>query len=518
MGEVFLAIAQGLGQRCVIKTILPEYVNEETLINRFVDEAKIMVTIDHDNVVRCFDCGRVEGMYYIAMEYVHGRTLADLMDRAYMRRNYVPLDVGLYVTRKVLGALDYIHNAVDNQGRPLSLVHRDLSPDNVLIGFDGTVKITDFGLARTELLPSRTEGRVPLGKWGYMAPEQALHSAIDGRTDVYAVGSVLFELFTGQRLIDDNEENMPALWERVLNPVHPPPTSVRSDLPREFDDFLLKAVAQAPDDRYAGAHDMLDAMERLPEASGTRDDLVGCVREMFADAAFEPPPIPSLEHLVFDKDKSVVFALSEVTASHIFSQENLPSVWSMPDGDDDDSEEKTVLAPRPDDPALQPLGIGNQPTVLETLREADPQPVIFPPPPSRTQPSPKPIMPPKPVMGTPERPPPPPAASVVEPAVQRPRPSAPATSVDAALAALEAQSIVSEPPPGPKVPSSPPPTPIASVPPPVSAPPAPVASSPPARPQIPDRRPIGPAIFIAIALAVVVAIALVAVLLAPAGS
>ena len=163
MGEVMLAIAKGVNQRCVIKTIRGDLTGDEEFIGRFADEAKIMVRIVNPNIIRVFDAGKVDSDYYIAMEYVHGRDLGDVLDRAYERGEPLPLQLGLYITSKVLEGLEYAHKLTDEHGRHMGLVHRDISPQNVLIGFDGSVKLIDFGLARTDLLPAQ-HARRPRGR------------------------------------------------------------------------------------------------------------------------------------------------------------------------------------------------------------------------------------------------------------------------------------------------------------------------------------------------------------------
>jgi serine/threonine protein kinase len=139
MGEVFLAVVKGVGVRCVIKTIRGDLTGDKEFVGRFADEAKIMVRMNHPNIIRVFDCGKVGNDYYIAMEYVHGRDLGDVLDRAYERGEPLPKELGLLAARQLLAGLEYAHNLTDERGRPMRLVHRDISPQNVLIGFDGSI-------------------------------------------------------------------------------------------------------------------------------------------------------------------------------------------------------------------------------------------------------------------------------------------------------------------------------------------------------------------------------------------
>ncbi|MEE2901454.1 MAG: serine/threonine-protein kinase [Myxococcota bacterium] len=342
MGEIYLAVVRGARRRCVIKTIRPEYVGNETLVHRFMDEGKIMVHIDHDNVVRCFDWGQLGETYYIAMEYVHGTSVAELLDAGYSRGVRMPLEIGLNIAREVLNALSYLHRCTDQNGRPLQLIHRDLSPDNILIGFDGSVKLADFGLARAKLMPARTVGDVPLGKWGYMAPEQAKHGNIDNRTDIYGLGCSLFELFTGKRLIDDRQKDLEVLWNKVLKPQHPRPTEVRSKLPAEFDEFLLRAVKVKPDDRYPDADAMRAALEGLTTKYSTAAELGEYAARFFPPDKLRIPPMIDTSQFEIQKDKSVVFALSSETAQHALDLEELPSEWVNLDDSFDGTESEPV--------------------------------------------------------------------------------------------------------------------------------------------------------------------------------
>lgn len=326
MGEVHLAVARGVGTRCVIKTIRGDLTGDKEFIGRFADEAKIMVRMTHDNIIRVFDCGRVGTDYYIAMEYVYGRDLGDVLDRAYERGEPMPKEYGLFLTRQILKGLDYAHNLTDEHGRPMRLVHRDISPQNILIGFDGSVKIIDFGLARTELLPARTQGALAVGKYGYMSPEQARHEKIDGRADLYSVGVMLFEVFTGDRLVD--EQDQATLWARVLSPKHRRPSTVVADLPREVDDMIMRAVETRADDRYADARAMLKSVEGFRTKAADKSELIQYLRYLYPTADFTPPPLPDIGSEFEVGEQSMVFAMSEEGAKSVFGRGQLPIEWT----------------------------------------------------------------------------------------------------------------------------------------------------------------------------------------------
>ncbi|MBI4819794.1 MAG: serine/threonine protein kinase [Deltaproteobacteria bacterium] len=327
MGEVFLAVPRGVRRRCVIKTIRTDLTGDEEFVGRFTDEAKIMVRIVHDNIIRVFDCGKIGPEFYIAMEYVHGRDLGDVLDRAFERGQPLPKELGLYITQGLVRGLDYAHNLKDERGRPMNLVHRDISPQNVLVGFDGSIKLIDFGLARTELLPARTQGALAVGKYGYMPPEQARHEKIDGRADIYAAGVMLFEVFTGDRLVD--EQDQATLWSRVLNPNHRPPSASYPGVPREIDDLVLKSVASKPDDRFQNAQEVLDFVHRMKTRVAKPEEFIEYLRFLYPRVDFSAPALPDFgedeEKNEFEEsEKSVVIALSEEGAKSVFGRGELP--------------------------------------------------------------------------------------------------------------------------------------------------------------------------------------------------
>jgi serine/threonine protein kinase len=322
MGEVYLAVARGPNKWCVIKTIRGDLTGDDEFIGRFADEAKIMVRISHDNIIRVFDAGKVEYDYYIAMEYVHGRDLGDVLDRAYERGEPMPTQLGLYVASYVLRGLHYAHRLTDEQGRHMGLVHRDISPQNVLIGFDGSIKIIDFGLARTDLLPARTQGALAVGKYGYMSPEQARHEDIDGRADIYSTGVMLFEVFTGDRLVD--EQDQATLWQRVLSPKHRPPRSVIPNLPKEIDELVMTAVSIEPEKRFGDCNKMLEFVESLRTEESNRETFQRYLRYLYPKLDFTPPPVPNYSSEIgWGTERSIIIATSREGALSVFGRGEL---------------------------------------------------------------------------------------------------------------------------------------------------------------------------------------------------
>ena len=323
MGEVFLAVAKGVNKRCVIKTIRGDLTGEKEFVGRFADEAKIMTRIHHPNIIRVFDAGKVGRDYYIAMEFVHGRDLGDVLDRAYERVETLPVQVGLYIAAQLLKGLDQVHNVKDENGRPMQLVHRDVSPQNVMVGFEGTVKLIDFGLARTDLLPSRTQGALAVGKYGYMPPEQARHETIDGRADVYSAGVMFFEVFTGDRLVDEQDQK--TLWKRVLDPKHRHPREVLPSLPQAVDDLIMKAVRVKPEARFQSSQEMLEAVNKIRTSQSNNKNLTSYLKHLYPKVDFNEPPIPDFqEDLSAGTHQSIIFATSRDTMKSVFGRGELP--------------------------------------------------------------------------------------------------------------------------------------------------------------------------------------------------
>ena len=327
MGEVMLAIPRGAMNRCVIKTIRGDLIGDQEFVGRFADEAKIMVRINHENIIRVFDAGKVGPDYYIAMEFVYGRDLGDVLDRAYERGEPMPLQLGLYVTSELMKGLEYAHHLTDEHGRHMGLVHRDISPQNVLVGFDGAIKLIDFGLARTEILPGRTQGALAVGKYGYMSPEQARHEDIDGRADIYSAGVMLFEVFTGDRLVD--EQDQATLWSRVLNPKHRHPRSVIPSLPAEIDELVMRAVEVRPEDRYQSAAKMRTFVDSLRSVDSDRRAMANYLRFLYPKVDFQPPPVPDMSDFGLGSEKSVIIATSREVARSVFGRGDLPIEWTM---------------------------------------------------------------------------------------------------------------------------------------------------------------------------------------------
>lgn len=257
MGEIFLARlegAQGFEKLCVIKKILPHLAQDKDFVDRFVDEARILVKLSHGNIAQVLDMGLHEGAPYIALEFIDGKDLRRVIARAGERALQLPISFVLYVTTRVLDALAYAHRKRSDEGKDLNLVHRDISPQNILISYEGEVKIIDFGLAKSTMSATHTHPSIVLGKFLYMAPEQARHQKADRRSDLYAVGLCLYELLTGQSpfaAIAPGE-----LMAAVANPKIVPVTSLEPLCPPALNDAVMKALASDPAQRFQTAEEL----------------------------------------------------------------------------------------------------------------------------------------------------------------------------------------------------------------------------------------------------------------------
>ncbi len=286
MAEVFKAKTfgvEGFERLLAVKRILPNIAEDEEFITMFIDEAKIAVQLQHANIAQIFDLGKVDESYFIALEYVNGRDLRSIFDRMRSRGESLPIAMACWVMMQICEGLDYAHNKRDGQGRELHLIHRDISPQNVLIGYDGEVKLIDFGIAKAAGKASTTQAGILKGKFGYMSPEQVRGLPIDKRSDIFAVGIVLYELLTGERLFV-GETDFSTL-EKVRNVEIVPPSSYNKKIPQELERLMMKALARDPEDRYSNAIDLHDDLQSFLYSIGefySRKDLAGWMKKTFA--------------------------------------------------------------------------------------------------------------------------------------------------------------------------------------------------------------------------------------------
>src|SRR3954470_2432511 len=288
MAEVYKAKTvgvEGFEKIVAIKRILPSVAEDEEFIKMFVDEAKITSQLSHANLAQTFDLGRIDGSYYIAMEYVPGKDLRALYERLKRRGDRMPLTLAAYVMARVCEGLDYAHRKRDPTGRDLHIVHRDVSPQNIIVSFEGEVKLIDFGIAKAANKITKTQAGILKGKFGYMSPEQVRGLPLDRRSDVFAAGVVLYELCTGERLFTGSSDY--SVLEKVQQARVTPPSQVDPSIPLRLERIIMKALAKETTDRYQHAGDLATELTRWlldTQPKGvSRDDIVNFMRDIFGE-------------------------------------------------------------------------------------------------------------------------------------------------------------------------------------------------------------------------------------------
>jgi len=285
MAEVWRAklVGESGFQRIVaIKKILPHVSEDQEFITMFTDEAKITVSLQHSNIGQVYEFDKIDGIFYIAMEYISGKDLKTLWSFQRSRKTTIPIDLACLIVKEMAEGLDYAHRKKDNFGNDMGIVHRDVSPQNCLISWDGEVKVIDFGIAKAADKSGRTRAGTLKGKFAYMSPEQIRGLGLDGRADVFALGVVLYELVTSERGFQAESEF--SLLEMVRNVEIKPPTMVNREIPQELERIIFKALAKDRDHRYRYGSDLSEDLQRFLLNRGkppSRHDLGKFLRENF---------------------------------------------------------------------------------------------------------------------------------------------------------------------------------------------------------------------------------------------
>src|SRR5437868_1979410 len=263
MGEIFLAKQQGpagFEKILVVKKVLAHLTENKEFVELFLGEARLSARMNHRNIVQVFELGEESGSYFIAMEYVQGKPLRDILDRSREKREKIPAEIARTIAEQICDGSSYAHNLTDVSGRCLNLVHRDLNPQNVLISYTGDVKIIDFGIAKSEMSTVKTEAGMIKGKFVYMSPEQSLAKKLDKRSDIFAVGISLYEMLTG---INPFHKNNIVLSLEAVQRFDPPPPSEYDPSYAPFDPIVAKALTKDRDRRYSDASEMQDDLRRV---------------------------------------------------------------------------------------------------------------------------------------------------------------------------------------------------------------------------------------------------------------
>jgi tRNA A-37 threonylcarbamoyl transferase component Bud32 len=295
MAELFLARAtgiQGFEKLVVVKRILPEMARDDEYVEMFLDEARLAAGLHHSNIVQVYDIGEHEGAPFFAMEYLHGEDVRAILQTALQKRQRPPLEHALSVAIGVAAGLHYAHELHDGEGRPLGIVHRDVSPHNVAVTFDGGVKLLDFGVAKTRRRQSATRHGTLKGKLGYMSPEQCRGDELDRRSDVFAVAILLWELVTGRRLYGGRSDF--GVMKSIVETDAPRPSMVWPACPPELEALVMRGLRREREGRFATAEELQLALEAFAREQRLAVSGVGLghwVRELFGERATRPPEV-----------------------------------------------------------------------------------------------------------------------------------------------------------------------------------------------------------------------------------
>lgn len=293
MGAVYEAEqvgSNGFTKRMAIKVILSKYTDSPEFIDMFIGEAKLVANLVHQNIVQIYHLGRGDFGYFIAMELIDGVNLEQLMLRHDELGISMPIEIATFITSRVCRGLEYAHNKKDRDGRPLGLVHRDVSPKNVMITAEGEVKLTDFGIAKAARYMEQKEGEVLMGKVEYMSPEQASYETTDARSDIFALGIIYHELITGENLIDCDDV-FDAI-DMVKFGEFAEPKSRRSDVPDDVNEIIMRCLQKDKTKRFQTAGDLGYALEYHMYHKGYGPTIVTLAKYMahlFPDKQFYAP-------------------------------------------------------------------------------------------------------------------------------------------------------------------------------------------------------------------------------------
>ncbi|MFT3699315.1 MAG: protein kinase [Kofleriaceae bacterium] len=392
MAEIFLARSNGLAgfeRYVVLKRIRPERGDDARWVGMFLDEARLAAQLQHPNIAQVFDLGQIGEDYFYTMEYVHGEDLLDILAFTADKKQPMPVQVALAIIAGACAGLAHAHERRSPDGRPLGIVHRDISPSNLMVSYEGTVKVVDFGVAKARFRQTETQAGTIMGKIAYLSPEQCTTGDIDHRSDIFSLGIVLYEMLTGARLFkrESDFETLQAIARE--NPIEP--SAVVPNLPRGLDDVVLTALAKDPDERYASAHAMLDALEQVAEGAGM--SITGNVLRRYMKDLFGQREEPWRE-----LERASVMELGDADVELI--EESRPRLHGLPmnavadevpmldsetgmiDLDALFGRDRSVIQTKaPPAPPVMPRASGPQP-LARPPAQSGPQPVVRPPVPS----------------------------------------------------------------------------------------------------------------------------------------
>ena len=269
MAELYIARQQSVGgfeKQVVLKILQPRYAKSPRVVQMFLDEARLAAKLNHPAIVHVYDVADEAGLKYIAMEYIHGETIADIVKRGLAEGRYLPMEHAVHIVRQAAAGLSYAHERREPDGRVVRIVHRDVSPTNILVTYEGQTEIVDFGIARAQDELREETGILP-GKASYMSPEQIRGETVDHRSDIFALGILLYELTLCQRLYRGRAEEV---MKRIVDERVAPPTAIKRDYPAALELIVMRALEKRPQDRYQSAQAMHDDLEEFLSESGLR--------------------------------------------------------------------------------------------------------------------------------------------------------------------------------------------------------------------------------------------------------
>jgi len=257
MAEVFrgkLTGEKGFEKLIVVKKMLPQVAENKEMVTHFIDEARIAALLQHENIIHVYDFGKTEGSYFIAMEYLSGKDLNSIFQKSIQKKLPISLENSLFIVSKICEGLEYAHNLTDLQGKPLNIIHRDISPQNIFLTYDGKIKTIDFGIAKTTSQTTKTKAGIIKGKVAYMSPEQAGGKPIDYRSDIFSIGILLYEMITQKEMYEGDTVQ---ILTKAINATYAPPEELAPNLPSKVYEILNHALTKNPEKRYQSCGEMM---------------------------------------------------------------------------------------------------------------------------------------------------------------------------------------------------------------------------------------------------------------------